>query len=394
MKKQLLLIITSFLVIGNLQAQNVKKERTTYTYIRKPLKPLDKSIDGVDPKVVFTYEAEVDAKKKAQMNALLDSLASYQRALDDHHRATAKSTSAASLLLSGAPKQPTMASGGYIQKLYDAEEFASSYIKLTGYETGGSNPVTITASVGGFQSQAPVLQTKKTYVKNSDGTRVPVNKYYYQVKYRVPISIKLENKGTVIDEQDLAEFSTYSNANTIEFDNTTALTQYWELYENSFLAQLDENAVRGAMSRLGGVLDNNYGFTRITRNSEIFTVKPKKFDYPEYEEAYVLAIAGFSALSDEANRATANDKLNKAIEWWEKALKDSQPDNKKARIDGKVTAATYVNIAECAIFAQDYTKAQTYISKAKLMKYNKYEREANALKVLLDDEKKRYEANK
>lgn len=394
MKRRLLLLITAIITFGPLYAQNVKKEKTSFIYTRKPLKPLSKDIKGYEPKVVFTYADEVRAKKQAFLDAIMDSIKIYQRSVDDYHRSLSNSKAAPSLLLANQPNPPVLSSPSYIQKLYNADEFASSYVSLSGYERGGNNPVVITAMVGGFESQAPILQTKKVREKQTDGSYLSVPKYYYQIKYRVPISVKLENNKKVIDEKAISRFNNYSSANTIQFETADQLQRYWSIYETSFLTELDEKAVRGAMSQLGAELDSDYGFRKITYNTEIFTVKPKKFEYPEHEEAYVQAIAGFNMISDASKRTEGNAKLQKAIEWWKKALKDSDPNNKKARIDGQVTAATHVNIAEAAIFAQDFVTAETHISKVKLMKYNKYEREANALKSLLDDQKRRFEANK
>lgn len=394
MKKKILLLFTAIITFGTIQAQNVKKENTSFVYTRKPLKPLNKAIKGYEPKVVFTYEDEVRIKKQAYMDGIMDSLTKYQNALDDYHRSLSNSSSASTLLLTSQPQPPVLGAPAYIQKLYNADEFASSYVTLSGYDRGGTNPVTITALVGGFQNEAPILQSKKTRVKQPDNTYAYELKYYYEIKYRVPISVKLENGGKVIEEKVIDRFNNYSSASTIMFETSDQLQAYWNIYETSFLSELDEKAVRGAMSQLGAELDSDYGFRKVTYHTEIFTVKPKKFDYPEYEEAYVQAIAGFNMIEDPAKRAEGNAKLKKAIEWWEKALKDSEPDNKRARIDGQVTAATHVNIAEAAIFAQDFAKAESHISRAKLMKYNKYEREANSLKVLLDDQKRRFEANK
>jgi hypothetical protein len=89
----------------------------------------------------------------------------------------------------------------------------------------------------------------------------------------------------------------------------------------------------------------------------------------------------------------SKSKLDEAIQIWMAALEESTPSIKKSRINDKVTALLYVNIAEAYLWMNEFDEADTYIQKAKAGGVGKYKREAQNMEAFMKIKKLRYQAS-
>ena len=87
-------------------------------------------------------------------------------------------------------------------------------------------------------------------------------------------------------------------------------------------------------------------------------------------------------------------ELEKAVELWNNALKESDVKNKKARVDAKVTAATHLNCAEAYMWLNNFEEAEKHINKIKVLDISKYETLAKELNTVIVEQKNRYNNNK
>jgi tetratricopeptide (TPR) repeat protein len=85
--------------------------------------------------------------------------------------------------------------------------------------------------------------------------------------------------------------------------------------------------------------------------------------------------------------------LTEAINVWKKALTESNPGDNKARINDKVTALIFYNIAEAYMWMSNFDEAEQYINKAINAGEMKYKTEAKRLQGVLADQKLRWNAN-
>lgn len=115
------------------------------------------------------------------------------------------------------------------------------------------------------------------------------------------------------------------------------------------------------MKYINDYINDNYGFPKIKRSTIIYRVETKKLNYDDYQEAFELAISGYNMLIDD--NATARENINKAIQIWEKALTESNPADKKSRVNADISIITMFNLAEALIWTDDYTKADMYLNK-------------------------------
>jgi hypothetical protein len=85
--------------------------------------------------------------------------------------------------------------------------------------------------------------------------------------------------------------------------------------------------------------------------------------------------------------------IKKAIAVWEKALEESDPDDKKARINADVKAGLYLNLAEAYMWLNDFTKARTHLAKHAALNAHGFNRDYKKIDELLISRKERFDAN-
>ncbi|HEY1038095.1 MAG TPA: hypothetical protein VGF30_01745, partial [Bacteroidia bacterium] len=283
-----------------------------------------------------------------------------------------------------------------IPKTYDTQLIAGKYIKMQGFNNSNDNAAVITVSMFGFNSETPKLMehvTQKAVAATSTSPAKPeIRKYYYSVNYKHMMSYKIEVPGQgTITEQFPSELDAFKEYKTADFDSAKFVAQYWETNKANVLDQLQDKAVYENLEYINGQINNKYGYMKMSYATLLSVVDEKK-DYQDYKEAYVAAENGYKVL--DANKSEAFVELNKAIGLWEKAMKESQPHNKKARVDGDVTEITILNLIEAYIWKDDYINAKAYIDKIKTMDPSrKGKRRLERMELLYKLNKERYDAN-
>lgn len=259
-------------------------------------------------------------------------------------------------------------------------------IKIDGMTQSASAPVKITLVWNGFE--------KGMMKENKTGTG-PTTKYRYEVLYRHRVNIKVEvpGKGLVINEP-LMEAEEYKKFTTSEFKTKGDFRLWWMDNEKTFWEQRQDEIVMQHVALINAYLNNKVGYPNKQRTIEIYTVKSKDFDYGDYMNAYKVAQDGFLKVEyGAAKDAEVKQKLQEAINIWNEALKSSDINNKKARIDRTVTAASYINLAQAYCWMGDYVNCEINCNKALGVDVGKYNREARPLLEFVRDQKARAEAN-
>ncbi|MCH2223256.1 MAG: tetratricopeptide repeat protein [Crocinitomicaceae bacterium] len=195
---------------------------------------------------------------------------------------------------------------------------------------------------------------KDSYTSEKDGVKRTTYTYRYDGKYTYKVNVTVSNReGVVIHSGVKNGTSNVSGTSTV--NATDAKKNY-----NSEVAKIKKSIVGSSVKYLNSQIENKYCYLNRTMAIKAIKIKPKKYDYDEFNQAVDVLKA--SVL--ETDKSTRNTNLTEAIKAWETDLKESDPEIKKARVNGKVTAGAYYNIALAYFMMEDYTKAEFNFKKA------------------------------
>ncbi|MFL5751909.1 MAG: hypothetical protein ACJ76F_00760 [Bacteroidia bacterium] len=421
MKKQLLFIASVlFIAVRPGLAQDIDNNDISFQYIQLPLIPLNKNLKNYQAEVVQKFEDLTKQKKAAYDAEVKKAEDEYNSAVANHDKLQKdaytkyendmaiwnKKPLAEQIMYASQKPQPVLIPKPvkYIPpvpiypKSFDGQLLAGKYLKLNGYENANTNPVKITVTMFGYDYQNPILQEKITQKATAASGTTPakpeIKKYFYTIKYKHMMSYKIETpEEGVITEIFPKELDSYSDYTTNDYDSVKYLSAYWQNNQKTILEQIQDKVVAENLSIINNQINDKYGYNKMNY-ATLLSVVDEKADYQDYKEAYVAAENGYKAIGNDVSKSAAIPELKKAIEKWENAMKESQPNNKKARVDGGVTNITILNLIEAYIWLDDYNNAKAYIDKLKTLDPSRKERHRmERMIALMDVQKQRWEAN-
>ena len=152
--------------------------------------------------------------------------------------------------------------------------------------------------------------------------------------------------------------------------------------------------ISSAITSFNSEINEKYGYPVKNITAEIYVVKKyKKYTYNEFVTALTDAKVGYSEIHKSIDRNEGINKLNKAISVWQSQLKESNLSDGKSRINKKITALLYANLATAYLWSNDFDKAELYINKALTIGVLKYKNHCKRLQSAMVDLKLRYDAN-
>ena len=393
--KRLLLLLS--VVTTGFFAQNIDNQRVSFRYEQKPLISIDKSIP---------YALELNLIKYNQKSD--DSIVRYEYLLNQFEAQYAawylqkKEIDKGYLLeMSNWEKQrlsnPTLPQP--IKPTYSLQPFkedvdfpimlnpinnevVSQQIKLAGFSEGQGGMKIIYEPEG----LEEVLIERKV---RGTGTTASIE---YNLRYKSPYSIKVIDPSgkTILSKLGGSSIKTYKIG---KFDNDYGY-EYWKIDNYDLMWKtVQESAIVGNLVDANNIINSEIGYPIKNASLDIYTVKKHKgMDYSDLIKAYTLAKEGYMAVENESPKMVKS-KLSKAIAIWEEAEKESYIQDKKARVNKKVTGLLYANLAKAYLWSNDFSKADYYIQKAISLGVSKFKNDAKRQQSLNDSRRKRFEAN-
>lgn len=266
-------------------------------------------------------------------------------------------------------------------------------------KVGGAD-VTLEFKETPLRTSSVDAQTKVTEVTNK-GVKSKVTTYYARVRYQHPISFKFVDKtGKVLVNRVYIDDG-YKELNTREYNSYKDLENNYKDEINS----KEEEEFNNAINDISENLWNKYAFNKYNWYILICSVKPKKFNYDNFNKATAMALTALHQL-DSLNKMVKNLKdidfstypesynptlqmFKDAIQLWQEELKESDLNNRKARIDKDLTYDLYLNLTVAYIALKDFDNARKNLDEALKIRGTW----ANAYNLELNDLKKRYHAN-
>jgi hypothetical protein len=421
MKNTVLIIITLLAGFTTVWSQKIKDEQVKFDYKRLPLEPIDKSITNYTSEVILSYEAKASAKQeeakakaeedeakfqKDQADAeeqyqqdLKDAEAEYQKALEEwNKKSTAQKIIDKKVMEDGKPKKRSVYRRSVTRivqpkdngkTLYDKEMLSSQFLKLAGFQNEEPNAVKIIVTLFGFEQKHNVVDMPSTVTK--DGRTYTTHKYRLDVEYKFPTLVKVQlPNGKFIMNETIEHLNDYKMMTGKTFDSRSAV--YEGMDEDKYFEEYEKKILDQSMKEINEYINSRFGYSTVKREITLNNVESKKMDYSDFQTAYTATTEGLPLLKDKKKDAVA--KLKTAIEIWNKALAESNPDDKKSRIDNDVTYATAMNLIEIGAVTDDFASAEAAAEKAKNLKMSKKEKAALDKSVeFLKEQKVRWEAN-
>jgi hypothetical protein len=390
MRSLLPVLGVSLLLTMAAHGQSIDAQKVTFDYVRLPLIPLPAGTHTYSPEVVLRYADDVKQQKAAHESAVAEAKTKAEKDKQEYKAQSLKEKALNRFLLDQRkPGEAVIPPANYTAQLFDANTLASTYVAVSGLQRaqGTAADLRVTVSLDGF-TLGPT-----TSIMMRDGRKVDAAtatgaglKQAYEVSYKSPVSIKVTTKeGTVLSDELLEASTTYT---------TIATEVYGSAEQPTFLRQLDENIMKTNMKLVTEYLDSKFGQRTVTRNTAIWVITDKKINYDEYPQAYVKALMGYKMQGDLTRATDGRKQISEAVALWDKALTESNPKDKKARIDEKVTAATLFNDAEANLWMNNFDEAEILLARLKLLDISRYNTLAKELSVVLQDQRTRYAANK
>jgi hypothetical protein len=251
-----------------------------------------------------------------------------------------------------APQQPRIESintGDVI--IFNPESLSKSYIKLNGYGDG-TDGIQIKIDFKGFEYIEPVAslvnvenynpQTKeKFYTKQTQ----------FVTKFRHPTTLQV-----MVDNKNLVS-GVFQGTSDYQVKNTSSKPN--RLY-------IERQEVETIMTHINNFLNDQYGYTKLTRNAVLYYVKNRKGEYDDVEKARDFALSGYKNYTEHQEDAIKD--IQSAIEIWEKTMTEVNYDDNKARIDEKVGTALLKNLIFASIMTNEFVKANKYMTDFKKLR--------------------------
>lgn len=375
-------MVLAFCLSISTQAQNIKEQKNTYTYVKKPLTPLSKDIKNYVSSVSNGFDEEnkrkqVDYQKELQLAQANyeKELAIYQQKMkeaQETYRAEVDAYNKRSLgraIIDGQTTKPILRepSRPYKQSVqapvlktgYDNATLASTYINLSGYQKAPENALKIEVILYGFDYTQPrVSSVQKDFTSVQKGVSTTSKKtlYYIEYSYRHPMAVKVtapDGKELLyITPQELNNYKIYKSPESDTYPNVNAPL---------LLKSTEEEVLQKNLTFINELVNDKFGFQPTSRNATLFYVKSKKEEYQDLLIAFNESISGLAMLTQDVE--TGKTKLSESVKVWQNAINESDVNNKKARIDRDVTIAVYFNLLEAYFALENYIDAEAVFSK-------------------------------
>lgn len=409
-----------FLLVApeSLNAQNLKSEQVEYSYIKLPLEPLHLPQNNFYSSIIAAYEAENEKKKGEYAAEKRKAEEEYEKAMQeyparvkaaqDKYNAELEEWNKKSLgekvvekhildqnnkPVEQIPAKPSLriVPQAHLQTSYDYPVIAETYLNLGGYVRKNENAVQILVTIHGYDYTQPrqvSVQKNETSIADGKTQTVPVTYYHAEFSYRHPMSVKVTSPdGSVLINLAPQQLNTYKVYKSNESEKPL------DINSESLVKTHEERIFRENLNYINDLVNDRIGYAKTTRKAELYYVKAKDQTYQDLIIAFNDASAGLKSLTD--NRNEAKTKLDNAVQAWNSALKESDPQNKKARIDKEITMGICFNLLECYFATADPDNAARIVSLLNGLSLSATERkQKEEFEVLFNDLKKRIAANK
>ena len=380
------IMVLACLISLQASGQNIDDNFVNFNYTQLPLISVDESlrwyrfevvtdVEGANMDSTATYQIRLDNAVSIYQKRM-DTWLSKMSLLQQQENATGTSQSAnyppkPSLELVVKPVQHTVTTNA-----------SAEGIKISGFNEG-DNGLLIRYTL------LPIKNVKFSYSKKGEAANT---KYDYKCSYMLQAKMEvIDPNNTVLFEKMVGRAKTKGLG---KYKSTYDFAKWYMNNRETFYAQIESEGRKAAISGSGSALDNQFGYINKNRKAEIYSVKKyKDYDYTDVVMAYNQTTEALLKVGNERDRSGAMDDLEKARDMWLKILEESNLQNKKERINAKISAMIWCNLAEIAVWMADFNEADNQVSKTMNSGIIKAKSHIKGEKSFYADQKNRWNAN-
>ena len=417
MRSSVSILFAGLLFSASCFSQKIRSEHISYYYSKLPSAPLDRSVKNYTAKIDAVYEQKnkqlkadyeralqrADSSYKAELASYPSRLKAaddkYEKELAEYNKKSVGTRVVEKNILgeNNKPVKQVLSEpvrqhvpSPVLQTSYDYPVLANTYLQLQGYASGAENAVQLIVTFYGFDFTEPrVLSVQKDMVSVSKGTTTKYKATYYHTEfsYRHPMSVKVIGPGgrelLNLTPQLLNVYKIYRSpeSQTVPSNNPELLIKTNE-----------EKILQENLQYIGQLVNDQFGFSKTERKAGIYYVKEKGDTYNDLSLALNEVSSGLRLIYDDST--LAKPKLLRAIDIWKNALKESNPADKKARIDKDVTIAIYFNLLEAYFALSNANAGFDVLRQMNTLSLSAGDRrDRDEMELLFTDLKKRQQVN-
>ncbi|MFY0644295.1 MAG: hypothetical protein JXR19_07495 [Bacteroidia bacterium] len=237
---------------------------------------------------------------------------------------------------------------------FNKQTLADAYLNIEGMQpsTETANVLVGHVEIGDFEFIPAVRKSEvESYYDKTSKTTKKRTVYYYEYSYKRPVYLTLTLNGETLHS------GLYKN--TGEFTVETSKS-------HPSMANIERETVTSSLEAINAELNDKHGYSLQFEECLITYVKNKKGEWDDLESATGFAKAGIGALKDNE----MNEDLGQAMEIWKSLYAESNPDDKKSRINKKVTKALLYNMMYVSRMTNNYADAKMYLDALKALDMN------------------------
>lgn len=251
------------------------------------------------------------------------------------------------------------------------------YLSLSGYKkVNRAGDIEIEASIGDFNVFGERTDYRQTKRKNKDGKEIITKTYAREIKYSLPISIKVvDKKANTLEDEYIFSWTDQNTYTTSYYNSLSELDSYWRINRNSKLADLQRDKVREGFGKISTLINDKYGYRLVSENVRFETIGKKKHpDYDTFQHAVQTIKDAFKTMS--ANRPVSDllNRIKPALDFYNA---ESKKVGTKSKDDLKIKHIVLYNQALAYFWLEDFEQATAFAKE--IQRINSKDRDAKRL---------------
>ncbi|MBK9982329.1 MAG: hypothetical protein IPP15_07875 [Saprospiraceae bacterium] len=272
--------------------------------------------------------------------------------------------------------------GGLSMTGYTATSLEDDYLTLEGYKkVNRGGDIEIEASIGDFNVFGERTDLRRTKKKNKDGKEITYTTYAKEVKYSIPISIKVADKnGNTLEDKYIFSWTDENTYTTSYYNSLSELDSYWRINRTSKLTDLQRDKVREGFKKISSLLNDKYGYRLVKENAHFETIGKKKHpDYDVYQNALETIKEAFKTMSASSGLNTIKARIETSLNFYNA---ESKKYGTKSKDDKKLKHITLYNQALAYFWLEDFDQAEMFAKE--IQKFNAKDKDARRLLADID----------